>query len=482
MHTVHRTRSPGVPGVRPHSGSMVQDRLPPRLARVPSPAMTTSVAPWQNWAGNVLASPSGRSLPTTVAEVSDVVTRAAERGTRVKCVGAGHSFTPAAATDGVLVSLDDLAGVESIVPTRGDDGRVDGADVTVWAGTRLHRLGPLLWELGLAQPNLGDFAEQSLAGAVSTGTHGTGCAAPGLPATVVGLQLVTADGAVLTCSRESDPEVFEAARLGIGALGIITKMTIRCVPAFALQAEERPWTLTAALADLEGFARSADHAEFFWFPHTDAINVKRNTRLPGDAELHPVGRIRGLIGDELLSNEVFDVVCRAATRRPALTPRLNRVASRALSARDFTDRSYRVFASPRRVRFREMEYAVPVAAAAGVLRDLRDTIDRSGIVTPFPVEVRFAAADDVWMSTAYGREVCYIAVHQYHLMDHTELFRLAEGIFLAAGGRPHWGKMHTRTAEDLSAMVDRFDDFVSVRDRLDPERVFGNDYTERVLP
>ncbi|MBS7547091.1 D-arabinono-1,4-lactone oxidase [Dietzia massiliensis] len=444
--------------------------------------MTTSVSPWQNWAGNVLATPSDRRAPTTVAEVSDVVTAAAERGDRVKCVGAGHSFTPAAATDGVLVSLDDLTGIESIVPTRDAAGRVDGADVTVWAGTRLHRLGPLLWELGLAQQNLGDFAEQSLAGAVSTGTHGTGCGAPGLPATVVGLQLVAADGSVLSCSPTSHPEVFEAARLGIGALGVITKMTIRCVPAFALRAEERPWTLSAALQDLEGFARSADHAEFFWFPHTDAITVKRNTRLPGDTELSPVGRVRELVSDEFLSNEAFDALCRAATRRPTLTPRLNRVASRALSARGFTDRSYRVFASPRRVRFREMEYAVPLGAASGVLRDLRDTIDRSGVVTPFPVEVRFAAADDVWMSTAHHREVCYIAVHQYHRMDHTELFRLAESIFLASGGRPHWGKMHTRTAADLSTMVERFDDFVSVRDRLDPDRLFGNEYTERVLP
>ena len=444
--------------------------------------MTTSVSPWQNWAGNVLATPSDRRAPTTVAEVSDVVTAAAERGDRVKCVGAGHSFTPAAATDGVLVSLDDLTGIESIVPTRDAAGRVDGADVTVWAGTRLHRLGPLLWELGLAQQNLGDFAEQSLAGAVSTGTHGTGCGAPGLPATVVGLQLVAADGSVLSCSPTSHPEVFEAARLGIGALGVITTMTIRCVPAFALRAEERPWTLSAALRDLEGFARSADHAEFFWFPHTDAITVKRNTRLPGDTELSPVGRVRELVSDEFLANEAFDALCRAATRRPTLTPRLNRFASRALTARGFTDRGYRVFASPRRVRFREMEYAVPLGAASSVLRDLRDTIDRSGVVTPFPVEVRFAAADDVWMSTAHHREVCYIAVHQYHRMDHTELFRLAESIFLASGGRPHWGKMHTRTAADLSTMVERFDDFVSVRDRLDPDRLFGNEYTERVLP
>lgn len=443
---------------------------------------TSSTGPWQNWAGNVLSSPSARPHPTTVAEVVDIVTGAAEGGDPVKCVGAGHSFSPAAATDGVLISLDDLTGIESITPTRGDDGEVNGADVTVWAGTRLHRLGPLLWDLGLAQPNLGDFAEQSLAGAVSTGTHGTGVAFPGLPDTVVGLQLVLADGTALTCSRTHRPEVFEAARLGIGALGIITKMTIHCVPAFTLHADEYPWSLSAALADLEGFAASADHAEFYWFPHTDALNAKRNTRLPGDAELAPVSRMRELVSDEFLANEAYDVLCRTAARRPSLTPHLNRISSRALTGRTFTDRGYRVFASPRRVRFREMEYAVPVAAAAGVLRDLRDAIVRSGIVTPFPVEVRFAAADDVWLSTAYGRDVCYIAVHQYARMDHTEYFRFAEEIFLAAGGRPHWGKMHTRTADDLTAMVPRFDDFVAVRDRLDPTRVFGNPYTERVLP
>ncbi|HJC30002.1 MAG TPA: FAD-binding protein [Candidatus Dietzia intestinipullorum] len=444
--------------------------------------MTRSTNGWQNWSGDVLSTPVRRSAPTTVAEAVGAVTAATEQGATVKCVGAGHSFSPAAATDGVLLSLDDLTGIESIVPTHDADGRVDGADVTVWAGTRLHRLAPLLWDLGLAQPNLGDFAEQSLAGAISTGTHGTGTAFPGLPATVVGLQLVLADGSVLNCSRESEPEVFDAARLGLGALGVITKMTIHCVPAFTLHADERPWTLSAVLHDLEGFARSADHAEFFWFPHTDAINLKRNTRLPGDAELRPVGRLRGMVSDEFLANEAFGALCRTAARRPGLTPRLNRVASRGLSARSYTDRGYRVFASPRRVRFREMEYAVPLPAAADALRDLRDAIDRSGITTPFPVEVRFSAADDVWLSTAYGRDVCYIAVHQFTPMDHTEYFRFAEEIFLAAGGRPHWGKMHTRTAEDFSVMVEHFDDFVAVRDRLDPTRVFGNVYTEQVLP
>lgn len=482
MYAVNHDHAPAGAEPTPRRRLISRDRPPPHLPRVLSAPMTSSATPWRNWAGNVVAEPVGRAYPTTVAEVVEVVTSAAEQRTRVKCVGAGHSFTPAAATDGVLISLDDLTGVESIVPTRDADGHVDGADVTVWAGTRLRRLGPLLWDLGLAQPNLGDFAEQSLAGAVSTGTHGTGCSAPGLPATVVGLQIVTGDGSVLSCSRESHPEVFEAARLGIGALGIITKLTLRCVPAFALRADERPWTLSAALTDLVGFAHSADHAEFFWFPHTDAINVKRNTRLPGDSELRPAGRVSELVSDEFLSNEAFDALCRAVTRRPALAPRLSRITSRALTAREYTDRSYRVFASPRRVRFREMEYAVPIDAAAAVLRDLRDAIDRSGVVTPFPVEVRFAEADDVWMSTAYRRRVCYIAVHQYHRMDHTELFRLAEEILIAADGRPHWGKMHTRAAADLAAVVDHFDDFVSVRDQLDPERLFSNEYTERVLP
>ena len=437
---------------------------------------------WRNWAGNVEATPLRVERPATVSELSAVVRRAAEEGVGVKCVGAGHSFSPAAATDGVLVDLDDLAGIESITPTRAPDGTASGADVTVWAGTRLHRLGPLLWDLGLAQPNLGDFDQQSLAGAISTGTHGTGARFGGLPTTVVGLQMVTADGAVLTCSREHEPEVFEAARLGIGALGVLSKVTIRCVPAFALRAEEGPWTLSAALSDFPGLMGSADHVEFYWFPHTDAINVKRNTRLPGDAPLEPVGRVRGLVDDQLLSNEAFETLCRAATRRPAITPRLNAVSSRALSRRTYTDRSHAVFASPRRVRFREMEYAVPVDAAPGVLRELQRFLATSGVVTPFPVEVRVAEADDVWLSTAYGRRVAYVAVHQYHRMDHTEYFRHAEQVFRAADGHPHWGKMHSLDARDLSGTIERYPDFVAVRDRLDPERRFANGYTRRVLP
>lgn len=442
--------------------------------------MTTPT--WQNWAGNVHASPAARRSPTTVAGIAGAVREAVDRGLPVKCVGAAHSFTPAAATDGLLISLDDLSGIESLVPTRDASGRATGADVTVWAGTRLHRLGPLLWELGLAQHNLGDFDQQSLAGAISTGTHGTGAAFGGLPTSVVGLQLVTADGAVLNCSREENPEVFEAARLGIGALGVVSKMTVHCPPAFAVSAEEYPWRLSAALEDLEGLFTSADHVEFFWFPHTDRIQVKRNTRIPADSELHPVGRLRGRIDDELVANDAFAALCRTCARRPALTPRINRFSARALSARRFSDRSYTVFASSRRVRFREMEYAVPVEAAAPILAELRRFLDTSGVVTPFPVEVRIAEADDVWLSTAYGRRVAYIAVHQFHAMDHTEYFRHAEQVFLAAGGRPHWGKMHTRTAADLAEAVPRFADFVAVRDRLDPTGVFANPYTEQVLP
>ena len=437
---------------------------------------------WQNWAGNVTASPVSVEYPDTVAEVCDLVRAAAEAGRRVKCVGAGHSFTPAAATDGVLVSLDHLTGIESISPNRDADGTPCGADVTVWAGTRLHRLGPLLWELGLAQPNLGDFDQQSVAGAISTGTHGTGADFGALPTTVVGLQLVTADGSVLTCSRDREPEVFEAGRLGIGALGVLTKLTLRCVPAFALRADEHPWTLTAALRDFSGFMHSTDHVEFYWFPHTDNINVKRNTRLPGDSERRPVGRIRGAISDEFLSNEAFETVCRTGAARPSLIPRINRLSSRALSRRDYVDRSYSVFASPRRVRFREMEYAVPVDAAPSVLRELQRFLDEETVVTPFPVEVRIAAADDVWLSTAHGRQVCYIAVHQYHTMDHTEYFRVAEQLFRAADGRPHWGKMHSLGVEDLRDTVPHYEDFVAVRDRLDPHRLFGNEYTERILP
>lgn len=431
---------------------------------------------WQNWAGNQHAFPAKRAEPRSVDELRAVLAGAVERSRLVRCVGAGHSFTPIAVTDGVQIGLDSLRGIESVV--RSADG---SARVTVLAGTRLRELTARLWDLGLAMTNLGDIDEQSVAGAISTGTHGTGGRFGGIATQVCAVELMAADGELVQCSRAENTELFDAARIGLGALGVITRVTLECVPAFALRAVEEPSTLRATMADLDATVAGVDHFEFYWFPHTDRVLTKRNTRLPGDAVLKPLGKVRSYIDDELLSNTVFEGLNRMVTRMPALIPRVNAVSARALSAREHTDRSYRVFASSRTVRFVEMEYAVPASEIGWVLSEVNSWLERSSISIAFPVEVRFAAADDIWLSTAYGRPTAYIAVHQYHRRDHREYFDAVEAICRSVDGRPHWGKLHSLGSDELRDTYEHFDDFLRIRNSMDPGKLFGSEYLERLL-
>ncbi len=427
---------------------------------------------WTNWAGTVSADVTP-ATPGSVAELATIVEGATERGQRVKPVGAGHSFTAIAATDGVHVCLDRLAGI-----VRADR---DTGQVTVLAGTRLHALNPALWELGLAMTNLGDIDAQSIAGAISTGTHGTGARFGGLATQVVGLDLVLADGRQLHCSADENPDAFAAARVGLGALGVIATVTLQCEPAYALAASEAPADLDELLDELDDLVIGNDHFEFFWFPHTRRVTMKRNNRVLPGTVLRPVGRLRHWLDDEFLSNTVFERINRVTTRQPRLIGPVNGIATRLLGARDYIDRSYRVFASQRRVRFRETEYAVPRATVPHVLAEIERYLSSSGERIGFPVEVRFAAADDVWLSTAHGRDTGYVAVHQYHRRQHEPYFRAVEAIAAEVGGRPHWGKLHYRNAESLRPAYERFDDFLAVRDKLDPQRTFGNDYLTQVL-
>jgi len=426
---------------------------------------------WRNWAGNVTARPAREVTPASVEELSTAVRQAAEDGLRVKAVGTGHSFTAAAATDGVLVRPDLLTGIR----------RVDreGGTVTVEAGTPLRRLNLALAREGLSLTNMGDIMEQTVSGAISTGTHGTGRDSASIAAQIKGLELVTADGSVLSCSEEENPEVFAAARVGIGALGVITAVTFSIEPVFLLTAREEPMGFDEVTDSFDELHAENEHFEFYWFPHTGNCNTKRNNRSTGPQR--PVGTLRGLYEDEFLSNGVFRAANHLGRAVPAAIPSIARISSRALSARTYTDIPYKVFTSPRRVRFTEMEYAVPRAALVETLRALRAMIDRSPLRISFPVEVRTAPADDITLSTASGRDSAYIAVHMFRGTSHHAYFSAAERIFTAHEGRPHWGKVHSRDAEYFAGVYPRFGEFTRLRDRLDPERRFGNDYLRRVL-
>ncbi|MFI6936439.1 D-arabinono-1,4-lactone oxidase [Streptomyces sp. NPDC050287] len=426
---------------------------------------------WRNWGGNVAARPAREVTPASVEELADAVHKAAEDGLRVKAVGTGHSFTAIAATDGVLIRPQLLTGI------RGIDR--DAMTVTVEAGTPLKRLNMALAREGLSLTNMGDIMEQTVSGATSTGTHGTGRESASIAAQIRGLELVTADGALLSCSEKENPEVFAAARIGLGALGIVTAITFAVEPVFLLTAREEPMSFDRVVAEFDQLWAENEHFEFYWFPHTGSTNTKRNNRSAGPEQ--PVGRLAGWFEDEFLSNGAFQVAQWVGRAVPATVPAIARISSKALSARTYTDIPYKVFTSPRRVRFVEMEYAVPRAAVTEALRELKKTVDRSGLRISFPVEVRTAPADDITLSTASGRDSAYIAVHLVKGTPYQAYFSAAERIFTAYEGRPHWGKVHTRDAEYFAGVYPRFAEFTALRDRLDPDRRFQNDYLRRVL-
>ncbi|MEU6281792.1 D-arabinono-1,4-lactone oxidase [Streptomyces sp. NPDC047028] len=426
---------------------------------------------WRNWGGNVAARPARQVVPASVDELAAAVRRAAEDGLKVKAVGTGHSFTSIAATDGVLIRPQLLTGIRTI------DRKA--MTVTVEAGTPLKRLNLALAREGLSLTNMGDIMEQTVSGATSTGTHGTGRESASISAQIKGLELVTADGSVLTCSETENPEVFAAARIGLGALGIVTAITFAVEPVFLLTAREEPMPIERVLAEFDQLWAENEHFEFYWFPHTGNTNTKRNNRSAGPEQ--PVGQLAGWFEDELLSNGVFQVAQWVGRAAPSTVPAIARISSRALSARTYTDIPYKVFTSPRRVRFVEMEFAVPRAALTDTLRELKAMVDRSGLRVSFPVEVRTAPADDITLSTASGRDSAYVAVHMFRGTPYHAYFTAAERIFTAHEGRPHWGKMHTRDAEYFAEVYPRFGEFTALRDRLDPERLFQNDYLRRVL-
>ncbi len=295
-----------------------------------------------------------------------------------------------------------------------------------------------------------------------------------------GLEIVTPAGEVLTCSPTENAGVYAAARVGLGALGVVTAVTVQAEPAFALRAEEGPGTLTAALRDFEDLMTSTDHVEFYWFPHTDKTLVKRSTRVPL-REIDPLPPWRALWDDEVLANAAFAGLVAAGRRVPALVPPLARVSARTLAPRTWTDHSHRVFVSRRRVRFLKTEWAVPRRAATDVLDDLRRQHEASDWRSAFPVGVRLAAADDVPLSTAYGRDTAYVAAHVPAGTEPGPWFAAVERTAAAAGGRPHWGKLHGLDAEALRPRYPLFDDFLAVRDRLDPTGVLSNAHLDRVL-
>ena len=423
---------------------------------------------WSTWAGNRSCSPAAFERPADRDGVSAAIARAAAAGRTVRAVGAGHSFSDIALTDGTMLHLGALDRVL-------DADRASGL-VHVEAGITLHALNRRLLELGLAFPNLGDIDAQALAGALATATHGTGATLGNISTTVAAMEIAGPDGTVRTLT-ESDGDLLRAARVSLGSLGVVVAVTLRCVPAFRLHGVDAPMPLDEVLANLDLHVDSNDHFEFWTFPHSPVAITRTNNRT--EAPLAPMGRAREWVGEVLLDNHAFHALNLLAWRAPRLIPRINRLAGAATSTRERVDWSFRIFASPRLVRFVEMEYALPREHAREALLATKAILERHPV--SFPIELRFVAADDALLSPSHARETAYIAVHNFHRMETDAPFRDVEALMARFGGRPHWGKRSFLTAAELAPRYPRWDAWAAARDELDPDRRFASAWTERVL-
>ncbi len=385
---------------------------------------------------------------------------------RVKVAGAGHSFTDIACTDGVMI---DMSRMRRILD-------VDGEDVTVEAGITLRELGEQLRLRGLAMENQGDVDQQTLAGALSTATHGTGGRFGNLSSRVVGVRLVDGSGEPRELTGGDD---LRAARVSLGALGAISAVTLRCVPAFTIHRLDEPRSIDDVLPRLDELVDANDHWEAFVMPYTRRALTLTSERT--DSEPRPPGRAEAFLRDVVLENAVLGLFCRAGRLAPAAIPWLNRRLASLLGAAEHLDASNRVYANTRIVRFTEMEYAVPRERAAEALERVLALIERRRLPIGFPIELRVTAADDALLSTAHERATAYIAVHQYRGMEFETYFRAVEAIMDEYGGRPHWGKRHYQTAATLAPRYPEWERFAAVRRRFDPEGRFENDYLRRVL-
>ena len=403
-------------------------------------------------------------------ELATAIAAAATAGREVSVAGSGHSFTEAAMTDGTMVDLAALSGLL--------DADRDSGLVRVGAGTVLATLNEELHRLGLAMENLGDIDRQTIAGAISTGTHGTGAKLRNISAQIESLELVTAGGEV----RELDgatPELLRAARVGIGALGAISAVTLRCVPAFVLERVDSPQPREEVF---DGFAQRAeanDHFELFTFPYADSALVLERNRVEGAPR--PRGRAAAYLNDIVLENWALEALSATGRALPRAIPALSRLAAALASGGKTVDRSDRVFASDRRVRFTEMEYGLPREHGPEAARRVIEWVRASRYPVFFPIEMRVAAGDDALLSPSHERDTAYIAVHQYRGMEWRPYFEAVEAIMREYGGRPHWGKRHFQTAETLAPLYPEWDRFQAARDELDPGRVFANEYAARVL-
>lgn len=425
---------------------------------------------WRNWAGDQRCTPARIERPSSRGELVEQVRRAAAAGT-VRVAGSGHSFSDIACTSGTMFRLDRLNRILHIDR--------DAGLVKVEAGIGLRDMNEAIWGHGMAMENLGDIDKQALAGALSTGTHGTGARFQNMSSQIAAMEVVLADGTLMEIDESTDGDALLAARVGLGTLGVVATYTLRTVPAFTINRVDSPLPLAEALERIDDLADGSDHFEFYVFPHTETALLRQSTRT--DEKPDPGNPIARFANEVVLENWGLSLASRLGRARPGRVPAIARQVSSRIGRSTKIDRSYRVYASQRRIRFTEMEYALPRRHAAEAVGRIHEIASDPELAVGFPIEVRFVAGDQAMLSASHDRDSCYIAVHMYEGMPWQEYFRRVEEVADSFGGRPHWGKRHFQTAATLRERYPRWDDFQALRASLDPQGRFRNGYTDRVL-
>lgn len=429
--------------------------------------------PRHNWSGSVRFDPERVAAPRSEAEVVSLINAARAEGKTVRVVGGGHSFTPIAAGSDVLITLDGFHGL-----VRAD---VDAGLATLYSGTRLFRVRDLLAPLGLGLSVMGDIDSQSIAGAIQTGTHGTGSDFTGFAGMVRGLRIALADGSVVEASEEHNSDLFHAARLGLGMMGVILEVTLQCVPRYSLALSEAIEPLDTVTRSFMKRADNLDHHEFFWFPRTGRATTRTFTRVSSETPRERRGAAGEWVERELLGNITWEQLCRLSYVARPLTRPIADFASRVFKGASMVDDAPAVYANSRRVRFHEGEFAIPAERFEEAFAALRSRLDDENVRVVFPLEIRRAAADDVWMSTAYQRDSVYIAAHTYHLCDPVPYLLMVQRTLEPFGARPHWGKMHWMRGEQLRQLYPKWDEFLAVRHQADPDGMFLTSYLRSVF-
>ncbi|MEM6800432.1 MAG: D-arabinono-1,4-lactone oxidase [Bacteroidota bacterium] len=424
----------------------------------------------KNWSGSVQWHPQSIEKPDSEAEIQQIVRKAAEKEQKIRVIGTGHSFTRLCQTEDILISLDNYQGLIEVDR--------ESARVRVKAGTKLSYLGDLLYEQGLAMENLGDIDVQSIAGTISTGTHGTGTAFGTISTQVKALKFVNGKGELISCSEEENQDLFKAAQVSLGALGIITEVSLQCIPAYKLELWNRMEAMAEVLANVHQKNSENRNFEFYCFPHSEKVWTKSSNIANSQADKDG---LFNTLTEYVLENYAFKVLCEFARIFPSQNKTVAKISVGSIPNLKKVKHSHKVYATKRLVRFNEMEYNIPAEAHEEVLKEVMKIASSGKYPVHFPIENRFVKGDDIYLSPASGRDSAYIACHMYNKKDCKPYFAALEDVFKAYEGRPHWGKMNSFNRDDIEVAYPQFDRFLKHRKEQDPEGIFLNAYLEGLL-